>query len=480
MRMVKKTSWLVVGRVIGDGLSFVLYLFIARVFGEQGVGEYSFAFAVAALLILGVEFGLRPLLTRSVARSPQLVRESALTILVAQLVLTVLLGGSLWLWIVIAGYPPSVDILLLLAFAGLALRALGITLVAFLEAVEAMDKSALADVVARTVIAAVGLALIAGGASLAAVMFAHVVGGAAYLGLTATWVVRRFGTPLPRLDPKLALGMFRSALPFVGAAALYELYARVDILMLHELVGAAETGQYAVAVRLVTAPVVLANLVGLAMYPNLSRASASAEDRRRLFLGTLKWLGIAAMSGAVMLITVGDPVLVLLFGGEYGRAGDLVPWLALVFLVQFVGVAYWRLLFAMDRETTVLWLQAISVGLNLVLNLLLIPGLGALGAAFASIASEFLLAGAFHFLCARIFPARYLASAARLLVAGVVGMAVGTATAGLVAWPIAGALAFATWVAAAVAARVIGPSEWRFLRAQLAPADGRSNSSRGT
>lgn len=477
MRMIKKTSWLVAGRVIGDGLSFGFYLLIARTFGERGVGDYSFAFAVAALLILGVEFGLRPLVTRSVARSPQLARESALSILAAQLVLTLIMGGVLGALILVAGYRSEVSWLLLLAFGGLAFRALAITLVAFLEAVEAMDKSALAEVSSRTVIAVVGIALILAGASLQAVMVAHVVGGAAYLGVTAVWVVRRFGLPVARVDPALAIRIFRSALPFVGAATLYEMYARVDILMLHEMLGAAETGQYAVAVRVVTTPVILANLVGQAMYPNLSRAAATADEGRLLFLGTLKWLGITAMAGAVVLITVGDPTLVLLFGAEYGRAGGLVPWLTIVLFVQFVAVAYWRLLFAMDRETTVLKLQAVSVGLNLILNVALIPVLGALGAAVASITTEAGMAIGFHVLCSRIFPARYMANAARLAVTGAAGVGVGLATMDMVAWPIAGVLALLAWFGAALITRLLGPAEWEFLRRNLTSAEGHRESS---
>ena len=62
--MLKKTTWLLSGRIIADGLSFVFYLALARTFGKVGIGNYSFAFAVAALFGLVVQFGLRNLVTR--------------------------------------------------------------------------------------------------------------------------------------------------------------------------------------------------------------------------------------------------------------------------------------------------------------------------------------------------------------------------------------------------------------------------------
>lgn len=468
MSIFRQASWLVGGRVVSDALSFVFYLAVARAFGQAGVGDYSFAFALAALAGLGVEFGLRPYLTRTIARAPERATEYAGTIVAAQLGLAVALGGILHFVALTSDYPRSLHVLLMVGFAGMALRGIGITFVAFLEGVDAMDRSALLEVIAKLVVAVTGLALILAGSRLEVVMAAHILGNAAFLAVAIRWVVARFGGLSLAFHPPLVLETFRAALPFVGAAALYELYARVDILMLHRMVGDVETGTYAVAVRFVTAPLAVANLIGLAFYPSLSRTAVEARARLdRLFRTCLRSLGLMAMLGLVLFLTIGDPLLVLVFGEQFTGSGTLVPWLAVVFFVQFMGVAYWRLLMAVNREGSVLRIQLVGTCVNIGLNLALIPVWAGLGAAWASIASEVLILIGLHRLTRREISAPYAGNAVRLLAAGGAGTATGLLVRSLFNWPTAAVVATAAAVAVAFALRIVRSEDLRRIVAEI-------------
>lgn len=468
MTLFRNTTWLIGGRLVGDALALVFYLVLARRFGEAGIGDYAFAFSMAALFGLGVEFGLRPLLTRRVARRPGRAAAYAGTVLAVQLGLVAALALGLGVLVGIAGYTVRVSVLLFLAYAGLGLRAAGLSFVSYLEGVEAMDRSAQLEVLYRATTALLGLGLIAAGATLTGVMTAHVAGGAIYLGMSAWLARRRFGRLRLRVDSRLARRLLAAALPFVGAALLYELYARVDILMLHHLAGQVETGRYAVAVRVISALTVVASLTGVAMYPGLSREGDGQKDERRsVFLPTLKWLSLLGMAGVVALLSAGDGMLVFLFGDEFARSGELLRWLVVIFFAEFARVPYWRLLFAVNRERTVLGYQGLSVGLNIGLNVLLIPRWGALGAVWASTASEILLAGVYHFSCVRIVEADYARKGARLAIAGGVGIAAGLVLRDLMPWPVALIVAPAVFAVAAIATRLVTRRDYARLRASL-------------
>lgn len=450
--MLERTTWLVGGRLASDAMALVFYIALARVFGQGGIGDYSFAFAIAAFFGLGVQLGLPALLTREVARHPQRVHDYFGTVVALQAGLSLCLGGAaLWLCMVF-GYARPLTALVLLAFVDTALRGIGRSFAAYLEGVEAMDRSALLEVFSRLVVVGVGIALLLGGASLQVIMTAHVLGGGLYLGLSYYWVAERFGRPRPTFDARLLGRTVLAALPFVATVALYELYAKIDIVMLHRWVDSSEAGIYAVAVRLVTAPIALSFLAGAAMYPALSRdTSSKGEDRRALFLGTLRWLGLLGVVGGVVLATIGDRLVVLLFEDAFRRSGDIARWMSIVFMVQFVGMPYWRLLYASDREGLVLRLQAVSLMLNIGLNVLLIPLWGAYGALWASVASETFIVGAFHRKATDVVSAPYRPKALRLGVAGMTGLVVGLWTRGVVVWPIAGAFAVISFAGLAAA-----------------------------
>jgi len=97
--------WLVGGRLASDAMALVFYIALARAFGQGGIGDYSFAFAIAAFFGLGVEFGLPALLTREVARSPRRVHDYFGTLFALQVGLSLGLGGAV-VWLCLAsGYP---------------------------------------------------------------------------------------------------------------------------------------------------------------------------------------------------------------------------------------------------------------------------------------------------------------------------------------------------------------------------------------
>jgi PST family polysaccharide transporter len=470
--IVRSASWLLVSRAIGDAGLLVYYLLLARTFGTAGIGDYSFAFAVASFLALGVGFGLKNLIVRRVSRDPEEPGEIAATVLLTQTAFAIVLAAALVAVTRAVGYSATLTGYLVLAFLALSLFAIGVTFIAFLEAVGAMYLSALASLIQKGTIVALGVVLILGGASLSTVMSAHVLAGAAYLIVGWWWARRHFGKFRLRYRPELARAVFIAALPFLATSALWEIYSRIDIVMLHVMHGDAETGLYASAYKLISAPLFVAALVGVAVFPTLARSAA--EDRsemNRVFRETMRALVVLGLAGGVLLITAGDGLQVMLFGEEFAESGVLVRLMAPLFVLQFLMVPLWRVLLAMNRERTLLLLRVVSVGINVGLNLLLIPVYGAKGAVASSLISEGLLALAQSILCVRIVPSIFGGRGGALVFVGLASVSVGLLARVLLPWPL---VAVGTGVVFALLVSAFGlvtPTEIRQLlrAARLSP-----------
>jgi O-antigen/teichoic acid export membrane protein len=186
-------------------------------------------------------------------------------------------------------------------------------------------------------------------------------------------------------------------------------------------------------------------------------------------------LSLLGVAGGVLLATAGDRLVVLLFEDAFAESGEIARWMSLVLVVQFLGTPYWRLLYAANRERTVLWLQAASLALNIGLNALLIPRWGAFGALWASVASETFIVGVFHWKVSAMIPAPYGPKALRLAIAASGALAIGLWTRGLTAWPTAGALALVSFAGFAAGLGLLrlgdleGRSGGRLLRRPRAP-----------
>ncbi len=462
--IVRRASWLLAGQAIGDVGLFFYYLLLARTFGATGIGDYSFAFAVASFFSLGVSFGLRDLITRRVARNPEEAKEIAASVLLTQAALTIILLAALLLGTRALEYSDTLTGYLVLAFSALSLYAIGITFTACLEAVGAMNLSALAGLIQKSVIVGLGIALILSDASLATVMGAHVLAGAAYMVAGWLWARRRFGRFHLTYRPELARTIFLAALPFLATSALWQIYSRVDIVMLHLFHGDVDTGLYASAFKVISAPLIVAELVGVAVFPSLVRSlAANRSAMNQVFRETLRALAVLGVAGGVLLLTAGDGLQVMLFGEEFAESGRLVRLMAPLFVLEFFMVPLWRLLLAMNRERTLLLLRLGSVGLNVGLNLFLIPAYGATGAVASSLISEGLLVLAQFILCLRVVPSPFGGRGGALALVGFVGGAVGLLFRAILPWPLAALAAGTIYTALVFALGLVSLTEIRQL-----------------
>ncbi len=171
-----------------------------------------------------------------------------------------------------------------------------------------------------------------------------------------------------------------------------QLHERADLFLLAWLLGdPAEVAVYAVAVgvgnRIRTVPIAVAS----AVYPQVAEATEAqgAALAAQATRHTVVWV-VAALVGVAL---VAPALLPLFFGATY--AASVAP---LWVLLPATGLASITLVLgrwfqAVDRQGVNVASQGVSVGLNVGLNLWLIPRYGALGAAWATLASYALQAG---------------------------------------------------------------------------------------
>ena len=458
--IVGRAAWLLAGRVLGDLGLFVYYLLLARRFGASGIGDYSFAFAFASFFTLGVDFGLRNLLTRRVARNRDEAPRIAVSVALTQAGFALLLLAILLALSRVLGYSPTLVGYLVLAFLALALQMMGVSFSAFLEAVGEMRLSAIAALLQKGVVVVGGIALVIGGASLTMVLATHVLSGVVYLVIGWRWTRREFGRFDMAFRPRLAGGLLKAALPFLATVALWEVYSRIDIVMLHLFRSEVETGLYAAAYKLISAPLFVAQLVGVAVFPTLARAVADElPELENVFRETLRVLSVLGLAGGVLLLTAGDALPLLLFGDEFAASGRLVRMMAPLFVLEFGMVPLWRLLLAMDRERTLVLLRLGSVGLNVALNLVLIPLYGPMGAVVTSLISEGVLAVAQFVLCLRVVPSPFGGHGLVFVFVATAAVLAGLGGRVVLPWPFAALGAGAIFGALVLATGLVRPTE---------------------
>ncbi|MDP1849675.1 MAG: oligosaccharide flippase family protein, partial [Solirubrobacteraceae bacterium] len=355
---------------------------LARALSLEDYGLVNVAIAIAGILFVACGLGL----PETGSRDASVARARAAVIADRVLGGRLLVLGALSfvaLAVVLVAAPDDVWVV---AFAVAMALALAWSLEWLLRGLERMGSVAVANAAGGAVVLAGAVLITATRPTVPSALAVFVVGE-----LTVALLTLR-AARLPRLPRPRIRGLrtaTRRSWP-LGASALvvYSYYANLDTILLSVTRSAQEAGLYSAPYRLFLALNVLGTFAAYALLPRIARAveagaAADAIARAGLQRALMPLAGYGLLVlGAVEI--AGEDMLRLLFGGRFAGQGDVflvlcvaVPWFSVAFPVGYA-------LIARDANRRFFAGAAVAGVLNLVLNAVLIPLFGPIGAAVAT------------------------------------------------------------------------------------------------
>jgi O-antigen/teichoic acid export membrane protein len=159
---------------------------------------------------------------------------------------------------------------------------------------------------------------------------------------------------------------------------------RLDIFLVNLFLGPAGAGIYTVAVRIAEQLWLIPAAAATVLLPRLAGLHAAEETRRQLTPIVARWVTLAGLGIAVTLAATVDWIVNLAFGPDYAQTAAVLRWL-LPGIVAYTSVMVLSPdLMARGRPDLNGWAAGVSLAVNVVGNLILIPRYGVIGAALAS------------------------------------------------------------------------------------------------
>lgn len=389
-RIAGSTGWQMVGHAARMAAGLLVGVYVARYLGPDSFGvlnyAISFAFLFSALAGLGAsQIVVRDLVARPEGQEETLGSTFALQVVGSTLVLA-LVAVVAW-----ATQPDATTrSMIVVVAAGLCIQKISAPAEWFRSKVLARPV-VVAGLIGMGVASALRVAFILLGKPVEWFAWPFLVEAA----LTAVLVLafyRRHESPslgewrprMPRMGELLA-----DSWPLALSAGLVVLQQRVDQVMLGEILGSTEVGWYAAAVRLSQLWHVVPFVIATAVFPAIVRAREHSPElyqrRMQAFFDLMLWLAVAI---ALPSTLVAAPVVGLLFGDAYGPSAGILQVHIWTLVVASLGTAAGRWLIVEGLTRVTLAFSAASMLLNVLVNLLLIPHFGALGAAWATLVAS--------------------------------------------------------------------------------------------
>jgi O-antigen/teichoic acid export membrane protein len=263
--------------------------------------------------------------------------------------------------------------------------------------------------------------------------------------------------------------MLVEAIPLSIGLAMMTLLSRVDVLMLGKLDEFESVGLYSVAYKFadVMSYAVVAILTPVATLLVAAWPLMPDDFRNRVRSASVAVTVLSAI-GVVVMWASGHEIVSLLYGARFGESAN-AAWMLLVggcfaALSQVILVA----LISAGHQRVYPWVACGALGLNVGLNIYMIPHFSYNGAAGATLITEVLMFVAMWILVARSLPIRHLLPVGKL--STITALTIGVSGAAWlldehVHWTANAAIAALLFLLGAVVTRVL---DWRML-AKLRP-----------
>lgn len=406
--IARNTLWGMAAQLALKGANFIFSVLVVRTLGGEAFGQYWIVMAWAGLFSVIGDLGITQYLTREIARNPGRSEDLfwdtvSLRLVLAVISTVVTVGGA----VLLTDYSHDI-ILGILVFCGTYFfQILLAPLTSVLVGRERIDISSALTVIMQVLwMIFAGLFLYLGFNFLwlfvAGILNMPIVTALAY------WFVRRnkLGPPRFQVNPAMWWSVVRAGLPFGFTQIALSFAFRVDTIVLSNFVSEYEVGLYNVAYNLVLTLVSLTASFGAAVMPTL--AQEHARDPASIlpwYYSSVKMLLFIGLPIAVGGTLLAQPIIHFLYQPEIAPAA-----IVLAILVWDIPFVMYHSFCGQIANSTVREGAAariyISLGfINLALNLIMVPRIGVVGSAFATVLTDAAGAALYYFLYRHAFGA---------------------------------------------------------------------------
>jgi polysaccharide transporter, PST family len=393
-RLIPNTGFLLFDKLFRLGLGLAVGVWVVRYLGPNQFGLFSFALAFATLFSVFATLGLDGIVVRELVNTPQQSGEILGTAFALKLI-----GGGIALLVgltsIILLKPADSQVHWLVAIiaAGMICQSLDVIDFWFQSRIE-VRFVVYARSFAFLFVSLLKVFLIVTGARLIAFAFAaslELVLGA--IGLMIVYRLKGQHLSTWQTSIKRVRHMLRDAWPLALSGAAVIIYMKIDQIMLGAMLDSTSVGVYSAAVRISEVWYFIPMSIVASVSPTLIEAKAVSPE---LYDGRMAKLfqlvAIIALTIAIPMTFLSSYVTGALYGNAYEGVGPILAvhiWAA-VFVFMGVAQSPWNII----EGLTKLALLRTSLGavVNIVLNLVLIPRYGAIGAAIATTVSYALAA----------------------------------------------------------------------------------------
>ncbi|WP_034256620.1 flippase [Arenibacter latericius] len=388
-KYLKNTSWLFGGNLVNIFASLFVGVWVARYLGPENLGILSYAQSFTALFLAFSTLGLTRILARDLVKDPNDKYVLLGTSFILQTIGSIILMALLLTTLFLTSDDKFLNKIIIILGSVTFVQSFSVIDVYFQSIVKSKSM-VLVGVISLIISSLLKVILILLEAPLIHFVYVTAIDSIT-LAIGQIYFYKKNKESILKWSFSLskAKQLLRDSWPLILSTIIVSIYMKIDQVMLKEMINNQAVGQYAAAARLSESWYFIPSIISSSLFPAIVNAKKINEDlyydRIQNLYDLMVWLSVAI---ALPMTFLSNWIVNLLYGSEYYQAGTVLSIHIWAGVFVFLGVSRggWIINENLQRFSS-LYL-GIGMIANVVLNYILIPINGVIGAAIATLASQ--------------------------------------------------------------------------------------------
>jgi O-antigen/teichoic acid export membrane protein len=387
----------------------LMFIIIARSFGVETFGMFTYAVTLCTVFLALIDYGYNLYIVKEIAASPHVTVSLAGLAVGGKAVLTLVATIGIALTMLVQSPAGEIVLLVLIVWLGTISYSFGYFFNMLFRAQNRFNLEAYPTLLfSVTQLALVAIACWMG-YGIVIVGGVYLVARFLYVMVSYVLVRKHIGGILRRVRIADALRSIRGTFSYGFHSIVAVVFFQIDTLILSWYRGDTEVGYYQAPMRLITACMIIYDVVVSGFLPVISK---SFKENRHEFIrrgvALQKYMTVLGCLLGSGLFFYRQELIRIVYGTSFDPSIAILEALAIVIAVRFLSASYGLFITISDNQSQ----RSIAVGavllLNVGLNIWFIPRYGAMGAAVASIISHFALLAVYYVLSYRLLAASFI------------------------------------------------------------------------
>jgi len=391
-RISKNIFFLSSAELVSKTLQFILMVYAARLLDQAAFGKFSFALSLSFIAVIVADLGINTLLIREISREKSKVGKYFLNAFSVKILFAIVTFAFVIIFLNLLSYPKDTSYIAYIIYIFIILSTFTDLFYSVFRSFEKMVYDALLKIIRMILLTGIGLYVLIRYKNVFVFSLTFVLAELFVLGLAYLIAFKKFIKIKEGISLDFMKEIVKKSIPFGLAFVFSSIYFYIDSVMLSIMRNDVEVAVYSAAYNIALAILFIPTVYMNALYPVMSRYfTTSKENLIFIYKKSFKYLYLIGLPISVGMYVLANKIIIFFYGKEYFGSIIALQIISWFLFIKFLNFLTGFLLSSIDQQNKRMISQGSTAVFNIVLNLILIPKFGYVGAAIATFITEIFL-----------------------------------------------------------------------------------------